>query len=138
MMMLAIEPAVRETTYNLGPNVTGTLYDDGKLVITGSGAMYNYDSSNTSPFLSNDTITSVIIYAGYHWESCVLWLLCPQTLYTIMVRPLGITLWLLCLDLSHHSPTVSKLGLCVYALTLRPSSNTVTTIGNYAFYGCTA
>ena len=49
------------TTYNLGPNITGTLYDDGKLIITGSGVMYNYASYNPSPFQGNDTITSVTI-----------------------------------------------------------------------------
>lgn len=148
MMMLAIEPIPSgETTYNLGPNVTGTLYDDGKLVITGSGAMYNYDSSNTSPFLGNDTITSVIIYDGvttignHAFYGCsALTSIAIQSL----VKTIGNYAFYGCSALTSVTipPTVSSIGDYAFSqctnLTTAIITNTVTTIGNYAFYGCTA
>ena len=47
-----------------GDNLTWILYDDGKLVISGTGDMTNYSNSSSSyysPFYDNDNIKSVIL-----------------------------------------------------------------------------
>jgi uncharacterized repeat protein (TIGR02543 family) len=52
-------------TYTLGTNVTGTLYSDGELVISGTGPMTDYSNVSLSPFNSDlNSIKSVVITPG--------------------------------------------------------------------------
>lgn len=47
-----------------GENINFTLFSDGKLILKGTGAMYDFTSVNKSPFYENDNITSVLISEG--------------------------------------------------------------------------
>lgn len=93
-----------------GDNVTWTLYEDGELVISGSGEMGNYDfqhdggygvSQNTSPWYSHsNNITSVVIKNG--------------------ITNIGRCAFYDCKNLTNLS-----------------LSDSLTSIGSYAFYNCT-
>lgn len=47
-----------------GNNINYVLYSDGKLILKGTGAMYDYTNENKSPFYDNDRIKSVVISEG--------------------------------------------------------------------------
>lgn len=47
-----------------GENVFYALYSDGSLKLNGSGATYDYDTDNRSPFYNNATVKSIIISSG--------------------------------------------------------------------------
>lgn len=48
-----------------GNDINYVLYSDGKLILKGTGAMFDYDSSsNASPFNENQNITSVVVSEG--------------------------------------------------------------------------
>ncbi len=48
-----------------GNNINYVLYSDGKLILKGTGAMFDYDSNtNASPFNNNQNITSVVVSEG--------------------------------------------------------------------------
>ncbi|MGI6604484.1 MAG: leucine-rich repeat protein [bacterium] len=56
------------TIYNLGPggsdSVTGTLYHDGRLVVTGSGPMGDFEETTSPLYDDREYITTVIIESG--------------------------------------------------------------------------
>lgn len=52
-----------------GADINYVLYSDGRLILKGTGAMYDYmgayeTSGNKSPFCENDNITSVVVSEG--------------------------------------------------------------------------
>lgn len=47
-----------------GDDINYVLYSDGKLILKGTGAMYDYTNENKSPFYDNDRIKSVVISEG--------------------------------------------------------------------------
>lgn len=48
-----------------GNNINYVLFSDGKLILKGTGAIFDYDSSsNASPFNDNQNITSVVVSEG--------------------------------------------------------------------------
>lgn len=58
-------PAGVIKTYSLGGDVEGTLYDNGRLVISGSGPMDDYTSSEAVPFKDEkDLIETVVVQSG--------------------------------------------------------------------------
>src|SRR5690606_7535588 len=48
----------------LGPSVVGDLYSDGRLAISGEGAMYDFSSPEESPFYNNTLVKSLVIHDG--------------------------------------------------------------------------
>ena len=47
-----------------GDNVYYVLYSNGKVLLKGTGPMYEYDSSDRSPFYRNDAVRSVVVSEG--------------------------------------------------------------------------
>ena len=48
-----------------GENAYYALYSSGKVLVKGTGAMYDYDlESNRSPFYRNDAVRSVVVSEG--------------------------------------------------------------------------
>ncbi len=106
-----------------GDNVTWTLYDDGELVISGSGAMKDYSSSSNVPWHSvRESITKVTINKG--------------------IRSIGDYSFTYCEKLVNVSIPygVSIIGkdafCCCHSLTNVTLPNSVTILGNGAFYYC--
>ena len=75
-----------------GNDINYVLYSDGKLILKGTGAMFDYDiSSNVSPFNDNQNITSVVVSEGitavgeYAFQYCnnLKTAILPTTLKTI-------------------------------------------------------
>ena len=50
-----------------GENINYVLFSDGRLILRGTGAMYdygNYESTNKSPFYDSSLVKSVVISEG--------------------------------------------------------------------------
>ncbi|MBQ8250013.1 MAG: leucine-rich repeat domain-containing protein [Clostridia bacterium] len=108
-----------------GAAANWTLYEDGELDITGTGAMYNYTGSSTAPWYSyRDQITSVTVNAGittignYAFSNCA-------ALAEVFI-----------------GDDVTSIGSYAFrrctALTAIDIPDSVATIGASAFYWCTA
>lgn len=52
------------TTGQCGEDIYYVLYSNGKLLLRGTGAMYDYDISNRSPFRDNETIKNLVVSSG--------------------------------------------------------------------------
>ncbi len=108
-------------TGDCGDNLTWTLYDDGSLMIKGSGNMYNYYNEAPAPWgTSVKTVTIgnyVTSIGGYAFSGC--------TGLTSVTIGSGVT------DIGGFA-----FRGCT-GLTLVTIPDSVTSIGRYAFYGCT-
>ena len=51
-------------TGQCGEDIYYVLYSNGKLLLRGTGAMYDYDSDNRSPFRDNETIKTLVVSSG--------------------------------------------------------------------------
>lgn len=51
-------------TGQCGEDIYYVLYSNGKLLLRGTGAMYDYDSDNHSPFRDNETIRNLVVSSG--------------------------------------------------------------------------
>ena len=51
-------------TGQCGEDIYYVLYSNGKLLLRGTGAMYDYDTSNRSPFRDNETIKTLVVSSG--------------------------------------------------------------------------
>jgi uncharacterized repeat protein (TIGR02543 family) len=112
-------------TYTLGENVTGTLYDDGELVIEGTGSMYDFSDANRPGFYNTRaSITEVMIGDE--------------------VTSVGNFLFQDCSSLTNVEIGSDVESIGTYALFGCTTLKTVTipdsvkSIGDYAFYSCTA
>jgi len=110
-------------TYPLGDTVTGILYSDGTLVISGTGPMYNYSSGSLVPFyLNKSSITSVVINSG--------------------VTTIGNRVFFNCTCLKSITipNSVTSIGLYAFfncsSLTAVNIPDSVRSIGDYAFENC--
>ncbi|MEE0186126.1 MAG: leucine-rich repeat domain-containing protein [Oscillospiraceae bacterium] len=52
------------TTGQCGEDIYYVLYSNGKLLLQGTGAMYDYDSDNHSPFRDNEAIKNLFVSSG--------------------------------------------------------------------------
>ena len=110
-----------------GENVSWTLYDNGKLVISGTGKMYDYDDygNNLSPF--------------YYKKS-----LLKEAVVEEGVTSIGVHAFYDCSGLTSMSIPNSVISIGDYAfrncsgLISINISNSVTSIGEYAFYFCSS
>lgn len=123
---LAAEERTEIKSGNCGDKVTWTLYDDGELVIGGTGNMTNYTALTTAPWYSSyrgqiQTITvedGVTGIGEYAFRNCSI---------------------LTSVDISDSVESIGRNAFedCS-ALTAVTIGNGVTTIGNSAFSGCSA
>ena len=112
------------STFTLGTGITGTLDDNGKLTISGTGAMPNYDNDdNRSPFYENTDIKTVVINTGVTsigegaFESCT-------SLTSITFAD------------SSKLTSIGKAAFYGSGLTSITIPSSVTSIGEAAFYDC--
>ena len=111
-----------------GDNVFYALYSNGKVLVKGSGAMYEYDSEHRSPFYRNDDVKKIVISEG--------------------VTTVGYDAFIRCLNLESVSlpTTVTYIGSGAFMpadeypgasgkLTSITIPDAVTTIGGGAFWG---
>ena len=110
-------------TYWIEDNLTWKLYEDGKLTISGKGAMKDYDySDNPSPACNNSNVKKVVIEDG--------------------VTSIGNSAFDSCSNLTSITipDSVSSIGNFVFygcvSLTSITIPDSVTSIGNFAFNGC--
>ena len=110
-------------TYWIEDNLTWKLYEDGKLTISGKGAMKDYDySDNPSPACNNSNVKKVVIEDG--------------------VTSIGNSAFDNCRNLTSITipDSVSSIGNFVFygcvSLTSITIPESVTSIGNFAFNGC--
>ena len=110
-------------TYWIEDNLTWKLYEDGKLTISGKGAMKDYDySDNPSPACNNSNVKKVVIEDG--------------------VTSIGNSAFDNCRNLTSITipDSVSSIGNFVFygcvSLTSITIPDSVTSIGNFAFNGC--
>ena len=52
------------SAWQCGENVFYALYSDGTLRLNGSGATYDYDTDNRSPFYKNATVQNITVFSG--------------------------------------------------------------------------
>lgn len=130
-----------------GDNVTWTLYEDGELVISGSGAMTDYDDyySNAPWFRYNSNITKVIIKNGITRIGYRAFYDCANIQSVVMgdsVTSIGEMAFCFCqsitnLVIPNGVKTIegSAFASCTN-LTNVTIGNNVTSICDFAFYGC--
>lgn len=111
--------------YTLGATVTGTLYDNGLLEISGSGPMYNYATSALVPFSGQrSSINEVVVQSG--------------------ITTIGDYLFYECSSLASITlpDSLTGIGSRVFynctSLTSVTLPDSLTSIGSYAFYNCTS
>ncbi len=129
-----------------GDNVTWTLYEDGELVISGSGEMYNYSSTEKAPWYSNRlSFTSVVIkdsinnigeFAFYDCSNLI------NISIPITVTNIGKGAFYSCKNLTtiEIPNNVSKIGSSAFAYCKKLSEinipANVTSIDSETFYQC--
>ena len=128
-----------------GENLTWTLYADGLLTISGTGAMYDWNSSSDVPWYDyQDTITEVVINDGAESIGDYAFYGCALTSITIPdgVKSIGESAFNCCEILSSIEIPDSVVSIGDYAfafcydLDIDTIGNGNTIIGNYAFEFC--
>ena len=131
-----------ETSGKCGDNVSWSLSNDGVLTISGTGDMYNYD---TSPFYQRDDIKSVIIKSGVTSIGDKVFTECksitsvtiPNSVTSIGGYAFSKTKWLE--NQQKKNPLVVVNGILIDGSTCEGEvtiPNSVKSIGDYAFEGC--
>lgn len=140
------------TSGQCGANVFYTLYDGGKVVLTGTGDTYDYDiSTNKSPFMNDKSLKSLIVSEGItgigaylfrntnNLESAVL----PSTLKQISNAAfmyghdlMGETGGLKHVVIPEGVTTIEWRAFCGDAIEEITIPESVTEVGNYVFDGC--
>jgi hypothetical protein len=150
MVMHSIAPVSSEDilgTYELGINVIGTLYIDGKLVISGQGEMYDYEAEKENHPLSavQSQITSVEIKSGVTNIGAWMFCLCKNLESVTIpntVTSIGEFAFLNCTGLASITipSSVTSIGnnafRCCFGLTSVTIPSSVTSIGSGAFAVC--
>ena len=129
-----------------GNNLTWSLYDNGELVIEGTGAMTNYKYSSDIPWYGNTSIKKVVILNGVttigelaFFNSDITSIVIPQTVTTI-----GNDAFYMCDDLTSVTipEGVTSIGNEAFQDCTELSSiilpNSLRTIDYSAFYGCSS
>ena len=133
-------------TYWIEDNLTWKLYEDGKLTISGKGAMKDYDySDNPSPACNNSNVKKVVIEDGVTSIGESAFSYCRSlTSITIpnSVTSIGKSAFYGCWDLTSITipDSVTSIGNAAFnsctSLTSITIPDSVTRIGKYAFYDC--
>ena len=135
-------------TYWIEDNLTWKLYEDGKLTISGKGAMKDYDySDNPSPACNNSNVKKVVIEDGVTSIGESAFSYCRSlTSITIpnSVTSIGKSAFYGCWDLTSITipDSVTSIGNAAFnsctSLTSITIPDSVTRIGKYAFYDCSS
>lgn len=152
--MFIIPSAFAETVVDsgtcgaLGGNLTWVLYDDGELVIEGSGAMEDYGNTDSgfvySPWMMSNTISALTINNGVTSIGDWAFYYCDNLKDVSIansVTKIGSTAFANCQSLKSISipNSVTSIGSAAFSdtgLTELTIPDSVTSIGVSAFYGC--
>lgn len=117
------------STGQCGEDIYYVLYSNGKLLLRGTGATYDYSGDNRSPFYENNSITSVTVSSGITAVGDDLFEDCEKL--TSASLPTTLT----SIGSGAFTMNDSIIG-AVHGLTLLTIPSSVKTIGRTAFWGC--
>ena len=143
-----VSSAATTASGTCGDGVNWTLYDGGKMIISGSGSMDSYSSSSHAPWYDNrSSVTSVTIRDGvtsieaYAFSDCVY---LTDVSIPDSVTSIGAYAFSCCVNLTDVSipGSVKNVGECAFngcsSLTNVSISSSTATFGSDVFAGCPA